>query len=252
MKKENTGFLLLTSLVFIAIIGMFLMQPIKQNEHYHSFSDELSLFAIPNFLNVVSNLSFLIVGFFGLLKARNFSSNKIQYIIFFVGISLVSFGSAYYHFNPNNETLVWDRLPMTLAFMALFSIVISEFINDKIGRTLLIPFLIIGMVSILFWLIFDDLRIYALVQFFPVVTIPIILLFFNSSTKSCKAYWLLLVAYIIAKIFEHFDGEVHQFFKIISGHTLKHIIAAIGVYCFVTFSNKRFLPKSYAAESKFV
>lgn len=236
MKRENTGFLLLTSLFFIAIIGMFIIQPIKQNEHYHSFSDELSLLDIPNFLNVVSNLPFLIVGIFGFVKARNFTSNKLQYLVFFLGILLVSFGSAYYHFNPNSETLVWDRLPMTLAFMALFSIIISEFINDKAGQVMLFPFLCIGIISIVVWLIDGDLRMYALVQFYPVLAIPIVLMLCKSSGKSSKAYWVLLIAYIIAKLFEHFDLQVHEVLKIISGHTLKHIIAAVGIYFFVNLN----------------
>ena len=236
MKRENTGFLLLTSLFFIAIIGMFIIQPIKQNEHYHSFSDELSLLGIPNFLNVVSNLPFLIVGIFGFVKARNFTSNKLQYIVFFLGISFVSFGSAYYHFNPNSETLVWDRLPMTLAFMALFSIIISEFINDRVGQVMLFPFLCIGLISIIVWVICDDLRMYVLVQFYPVLAIPTVLMFCKSSGKPSKAYWILLIAYIFAKLFEHFDLQVHEVLKIISGHTLKHIIAAVGIYFFVNLN----------------
>ncbi|MBK6834221.1 MAG: ceramidase domain-containing protein [Bacteroidetes bacterium] len=73
----------------------------------------------------------MLVGILGLMVTRNFRSNKLQYIVFFLGISLVSFGSAYYHFNPKSQSLVWDRLPMTLAFMALFSIIISEFIKKK-------------------------------------------------------------------------------------------------------------------------
>lgn len=233
MKKENTGALLLIILAFIAIIAMFLVQPIKQSEHYHRFSDEQTLFGIPNFLNVISNLSFLVVGIFGLVKTKSFSLNKIQYIIFFSGISLVSFGSAYYHFNPTSQSLVWDRLPMTLAFMALFSIIISEFINEKAGQVMLFPLLCIGLISIIVWLVCDDLRMYALVQFYPILAIPIILMFYKSIANTSKSYWLLLFAYVLAKLFEHFDVQIHEVLKIISGHTLKHIIAAIGIYFFV-------------------
>jgi len=243
MKKENAGALLLIIIAFVAIIAMFLIQPIKQNEHYHTFSDKHALLGIPNFLNVVSNLLFLIVGIFGLVYSLNLKSNKLQYFVFFTGISLVSFGSAYYHFNPTNQSLVWDRLPMTLAFMALFSIIISEFINNKAGQVMLFPLLCIGIISILVWLIRVDLRMYALVQFYPVLAIPIVLMFYKSKDKPSNAYWILLIAYMIAKLFERFDLQVHQVLEIMSGHTLKHIAAAFGVYLFLHIKRKEILIK---------
>jgi hypothetical protein len=245
MKKENTGALLLITLAFIAIIAMFLVHPINQNEHYHKFSDEHALGGIPNFLNVVSNLPFLLVGLLGLIQARNFKVNKLQYIVFFFGISLVSVGSAYYHFNPTSQSLVWDRLPMTLAFMALFSIIISEYINDKAGQVMLLPLLCIGIISIIVWLIGNDLRMYGLVQFYPILAIPIVLMFYKSSGKSSKAYWFLLIAYIIAKLFEHFDLQLYSVLKIISGHSLKHIAAASGIYLFLLLKRKEILTKQF-------
>lgn len=246
MKKENTGALLLIILAFIAIIAMFLVQPIKQSEHYHRFSDEQTLFGIPNFLNVISNLPFLVVGLLGLLHSNVFKENKLQYIIFFGGIALVSFGSAYYHFNPTSQSLVWDRLPMTLAFMALFSIIISEFINLRAGQVMLFPFLCVGIISIVVWLINDDLRMYALVQFYPVLAIPIVLVFCKSANISSKPYWLLLLAYILAKMFEHMDLQVHEVFKMISGHTMKHIIAALGIYIFLHLKKQEILIKKHS------
>ncbi len=243
MKKENTGTLLLIILAFISIIAMLTVQPIKQSEHYHRFSDEHTLVGIPNFFNVVSNLPFLLVGILGLMVTRNFRSNKLQYIVFFLGISLVSFGSAYYHFNPTSQSLVWDRLPMTLAFMALFSIIISEFINNKAGQVMLFPLLCIGIISIVVWLIGNDLRMYALVQFYPVIAIIIVLMFCKSTNNSSKPYWLLLFAYIFAKLFEYFDLQIHEVFKIVSGHSLKHITVAIGIYLFLHFKTLEILTK---------
>ena len=236
---------MLIILAFISIIAMLTVQPIKQSEHYHAFSDEHTLGGIPNFLNVVSNLPFLLVGLLGLIQVRNFKVNKLQYCVFFFGISLVSFGSAYYHYCPSSETLLWDRLPMTLAFMALFSIIISEFINSKAGQVMLFPFLSVGIISIVIWLIGDDLRMYALVQFYPMLAIPIVLLFCKSNGKSSNAYWVLLIAYIIAKFFEHFDLQVYDVLKIISGHSLKHIAAAIGVYLFLLLKRKEILTKQF-------
>ncbi len=237
MKKESIGYIILIVIALSAIVGIFLSAPISQDECYHIFSDKDSLLGIPNFWNVVSNLPFLIVGAIGILKVKHLEKYHVQYLLFFLGICFVSIGSAYYHLNPSNETLIWDRLPMTLAFMALFSLVISEFIDDKIGKLLLIPLLLLGILSIAVWILFNDLRIYALVQFYPVLAIPVILVFFKSNTG--KVYWHLLIAYIIAKLLEHFDRETHDILKIISGHSLKHIVAAIGVLGLAIASGKK-------------
>lgn len=240
MKKENVSTLLLIILAFIAVIVMFLIKPILQSEHYHSFSDKQTFLGIPNFLNVISNLPFLVVGVLGLVYSLNLKVNKFQYYVFFTGILFVSFGSAYYHFNPTSQTLVWDRLPMTLAFMALFSIIISEFISEKAGQVLFVPLMCVGIISIVVWLISSDLRMYALVQFYPMFAMPIVLLFNKMKVNSSKPYWLLLLAYILAKLFEHFDSEIHEVFKIISGHTLKHISVAGGLCFFLQLKRKEF------------
>jgi hypothetical protein len=230
VKKENIGYFILVILALAAIVAMFFLSPVKQNEEYHNFSDKNTILGIPNFWNVISNLPFLVVGLIGLLKLNSFTTTKIQYLIFFIGISLVSIGSGYYHLNPNSNTLVWDRLPMTIAFMALFSIIISEFINDKTGRMILVPLLTIGVLSVLYWVIFKDLRFYALVQYYPMVAFPVILIFFKSKYNLTGGYWLLLLAYLIAKFFEYFDYQTQNVLSVISGHTLKHLFASLGVY----------------------
>lgn len=230
MKKENIGYLILILLALAAIIGMCLQATIVQNEAYHNFSDQNTFLQIPNFWNVVSNLPFLIVGVLGLFKLGTFTEGKVQYAVFFLGIALVSIGSGYYHWRPNSDSLVWDRLPMTIAFMALFSIIISEFINHKTGTLILIPALLAGALSVLYWVIYKDLRPYALVQFYPLLAIPMILLFFKPSYNLVGGYWLLLLAYIIAKFLEEYDHPIHHALGFISGHSLKHVAAALGIF----------------------
>lgn len=240
MKKEEIGYVSLISLAVVSILVLFTLSPIIQDKKYHNFCDSDTIFNIPNFWNVVSNLPFLIVGSIGLLKVSKFSESKIQYIVFFIGVFLVSIGSGYYHLNPNNDTLVWDRLPMTIAFMSLFSIVISEFIDQKKGFKLLIPALFTGVLSVIYWLVFKDLRIYVLVQFYPIIAMPLILIFFKSAYSLSIGYWMLSAGYLLAKIFEYYDFETQNALKVVSGHTLKHILAALGIACLLlTFIKRR-------------
>ena len=241
MKRENIGVLLIAVSAVIVLFGLLSRSPIPQDLAYHDFSDNLGWFNIPNILNVLSNLPFLIIGLLGLHKLTKLNSlniindNKFAYVGLFIGTTLVAFGSSYYHLWPNNQTLVWDRLPMTIAFMSLFSIVISEFISIKLGKILLAPLLILGLLSVSYWHITEanghgDLRFYAIVQFFPILAIPIILMTFKSSFSQVNGYWWLLLAYIAAKIFEHFDAAIHDILVVISGHSIKHVAAALGIY----------------------
>jgi hypothetical protein len=127
---------------------------------------------------------------------------------------------------------------MTVAFMALFSLIVSEFISIKAGKLVLLPLLILGAFSVLYWHFSElsgngDLRLYILVQFLPILLIPLILLFFKSYFTHSHTYWFLLLAYLIAKLLEYFDAETYQLIPILSGHSLKHIAAAFGLYLLI-------------------
>ena len=123
----------------------------------------------------------------------------------------------------------------TLAFMSLFSIIIGEFASTRASNIALWPLFAFGIFSVLYWHFTEsagqgDLRFYALVQFLPIFLIPLLLLFFNSRFTLVRGYWFMLLAYAAAKVFEHFDEAVFNTLGIISGHSLKHIAAALGVF----------------------
>ena len=241
--------------VFIlGIIGIVLgvvlnFEPIAQDIGFHAFSDQKTICCIPHFWNVISNLPFLFVGFLGLWKLYRRElildkELKICYCIFFIAISLVNFGSMYYHWNPSNSTLFWDRLPICIAFMSIFSIIIGEYINSKLGKIILLPMIIASILSLIYWYISEmngvgDLRIYLLVQIIPISISPIILLFFSSKFSMGKAYWILFVSYVIAIFLEKMDKQVHETIFLMSGHPLKHIAIAIGLYIVLNSYKKR-------------
>jgi len=250
LSKEHLGYALIVFTALLVIGGILTKGPIPQDVTYHLFVDTREIWLIPNFWNVVTNIPFVIVGLLGLFKLRLpgklkvINDTRIAYILLFFGTFLVGFGSSYYHLAPDNQTLVWDRLPMTIAFMALFSIIISEFIAVRTGRALLLPLILAGILSVVYWHFSEvrgegDLRIYMLVQFYPMLAIPIILLCFRSCCTHVSAYGWLLLAYIAAKLFEHFDAEVFDALGFISGHSLKHLAAALGIYVLLVFYQKR-------------
>ena len=224
-------------LVFASLLAFFFVPAIPQPLEYHNFIDQQSWLNIPNFGDVASNFGFLIFGVWGLLVVQKTSlenPSKLAWRIFFLGISLTAIGSGYYHWAPSNDTLLWDRLPMTISFMSLVSLVVTQVINESFGKKLLIPLLIIGFSSVFYWHFTEqqgagDLRPYAIVQFVPLIAIPFILFTYPVTKTLKKGIWLLIVFYILAKFSEALDEVIYDHF-IMSGHSLKHLLAAFGIY----------------------
>ena len=143
---------------FIVLISCFFLfvEPIPQPQSYHNFADKRgfrctcgnrkAIFlppnvrgpsVIPNFGDVVSNSIILIGGLAGVVALAPFgraeNDNNWQWTlclpIFFWATIALALGSTYYHWNPTDAGLVWDRLPMTVAFMAIFA-----FLSSASGR----------------------------------------------------------------------------------------------------------------------
>ena len=228
--------LLLIAVVGAAIGGLLLVDPISQDPAYHRFADARTTFGIPNFWNVASNLPFLLVGALGLLQSRRIASPELatHYRVLSVAVAAVAFGSGWYHLAPSIPALVWDRLPMTVAFMALLSAVVADRISWIAGRALLWPLVVAGIASIAWWMRTEsagagDLRPYALVQFLPMLLIPLMLLMWRGEGLSSRRLWTALGAYLLAKVAEYFDSALFAAAGM-GGHALKHLLAALAAW----------------------
>jgi hypothetical protein len=241
MTRESRGIArgyLLLAVAVVAIAATALVPPVPQDPRYHMFADTRTFISIPNFWNVVSNVPFVFAGAAGLLFAgRGHRCGLLPllqpaYIVFFAGVLVTGFGSAWYHLAPDNGTLIWDRLPMTLAFMAFFAVALGEHVSAQRARKLLLPLLFAGALSVVYWAVTEsrdrgDLRPYALVQFLPIVLIPLILLMYRSRFDRTAFIWWVVAIYAASKLFEHYDRDIFSLSNVVSGHTLKHIVAAI-------------------------
>jgi len=233
----------LLTLVGAAIL-LLLTDPVPQNPAYHQFADTRTFVGIPNTANVISNLLFVIAGLWGLwsVARRPLGGEGLlprMYGTFFFAVLLTGFGSGYYHWQPNNVTLVWDRLPMAGGFMALFSIVIFEQWRRELAERLFGPLLVLGLFSVIYWHYTEsqgigDLRLYALVQFVPLVVAPLLLVLLPSRFNAKRHFVWLLLFYVAAKLAEMFDHGIYRgSAEIISGHSLKHLLAGAGALVMV-------------------
>jgi len=226
---------LLGGVAVVAIVGTLLVPRIAQDENYHLFADTRTIAGIPNFWNVISNVSFALVGIYGLILTPRLVSRSLRpgYLTFCVAVIGVCFGSAYYHYAPSTPALVWDRLPMSIAFMAVFTLVLGDRVNPALCRTLLLPLLIIGAASVFYWSWTErqgvgDLRPYALVQFLPLVLIVVMLWLCPGSRESTAWLWRSFLMYFLAKVAERFDAPIYRAVGF-SGHTMKHLLSALAV-----------------------
>ncbi len=165
--------------------------------------------------------------------------NNEPYAVFFLGAVLTCFGSAYYHWAPNDATLVWDRMPMTLAFMSLLAATISERINVKAGQRLLWPLLLAGAGSVAYWRWQGNLWPYAAAQYFSVLLVGLLVVLFPLRYSRSIDLLGVVGLYALAKIAEALDARIFAVAHIISGYTLKHLIAAFAVYWLLRMLVKR-------------
>jgi hypothetical protein len=230
-------------LVILAPLAAVLIAaaPIAQDPRYHAFADTRTLFSVPSFGNVVSNLPFMLVGLAGLglcLSGRIEGATR-AWSVFFAGTTLVAFGSGYYHWAPDSAALLWDRLPMTIAFMGLLIALISEHIGERIERTLLMPAILVGLASAVWWRYTGDLRLYVWVQFAPLLAILFLLSAFPARYTH-RVYLLYgFLCYGLAKVVEVGDGDIYRLTSgTVSGHSIKHLLAA-GAALFVYLMLRR-------------
>lgn len=243
----------------ILSVGMMLLAaivpPIPQPLEYHQFADQRTYLGIPNFFNVVSNGAFLLVGIAGLgFLLRSRGSNAANafvepsecwpYLILFLNVTIACIGSAYYHLAPDNDRLMWDRLPIAISVTALLAAMLSERVSPKVGLRSLPVLIAIGAGSVMHWHWSEqrgagDLNFYIVVQFYSLLVIILLGIYFRSRYTRGKAIYTALAFYAIAKLAEIADREIYELGHVISGHTAKHLLAALAIYWILRMLRKR-------------
>jgi hypothetical protein len=260
-EARALGFL---GLSIVALGVVFCLPPIPEDPQYHAFADDRTMLGVPNFLNVASNIAFLVVGVLGLhfllrhdvLRADGPIQERAErwpLLVLFAGVLLTAFGSAYYHLAPDNDRLVWDRLPMTIAFVGFFASMIGERVSVRAGAWLLWPLVWLGCASVLAWHLGErrgagDLRLYGFVVYFPLVSVPLLMGLFPARYTRDGYVFVALGWYLLAKVAERgfMDHGIYAAGQVVSGHTLKHLAAALGTFwLFLRIKGRR--PLSTAA-----
>lgn len=232
MNRSNTRLPLLIFL--LSILLMLLHGPIHQLPHYHDFADRRALAGLPNAADVLSNAGFLIVGLWGWLtlwpvrRHPALAPGWSGYQLFLLALILTAAGSGYYHLAPDNVRLLWDRLPIAIACVALLGAVHNETAVEGAMRFNMGLLTAIATFSVAWWYWTGengDLRPYLLLQGLPVVLIPIWQWIRPAPRADRLAFGAAILLYVAAKIAELNDHRILAACGWISGHTVKHLLA---------------------------
>jgi hypothetical protein len=182
------------------------------------------------------------------LQRRPVASDRREawpYWLFFFGTVLVGLGSGYYHLDPSNGRLLWDRLAMMLAFMAWLAAIVAERVSLAAGLRLLPLLLAAGLGSAAWWGWSEargmgDLLPYLLMQLYPVLLVPLMIRLYPSRYSGDRSILAVIGLYLLAFLFDLSDRPVFALTGgLLSGHTIKHAIAALAVYVVVLHLRRR-------------
>ena len=211
-----------------------------QDPAYHNFADTRQLYGINNFWNIATNAVILVVAIAGIIRSTRLSEVHVyaglrrQFGILFTAALLTALASAWYHLQPGNTSLVVDRLGIAVVIAAFLSVVISIYISSFGGKLLLWPLIAAGLASVIYWHRTElagagDLRFYALAQYLPIAMVLIILSAYRGIQRPTITLMTAILLYGAAKAAEHFDAEVLEYSGVLSGHSVKHILAGLGL-----------------------
>lgn len=222
----------------LAVGGPF----VPQMAHYHAFADQRALWGVPHAMDVLSNLPFAVAGVWGLLALRGMGrvggvsraaqgAHRLLAGLFFCGLIVTAVCSSIYHLQPGNGTLALDRLGMVVAFAGLSGLAVADRISARAGRRLATAMLVAGPLAVLTWAHTGNLLPWSVLQGGGMLLLLALL-----ACKPKAGAWGVPIAavvawYAVAKLLELGDHQVFDFTNAwVSGHSLKHIVAALAAW----------------------
>ena len=240
--RRQTWGLIAIAIVLFAVVR-FVFGSLSQDPSYHLFADVRALGPIPRAGDVLSNLAILVAGLAGIALRRRVqidSGDRAAYALLVAGMLLTAAGSAYYHWEPSDARLIWDRLPMTFVLAAIVALVLADRVDPAFARVAWWPFALLGVASLVWWSWSGDLTLYLVMR--VGAGLLIICLCLLRDGRHSHIGWLVaaLGLDIAMTVTERLDQEIFAATNgLVSGHNIKHLLAGALLGCLLMWLLQR-------------
>ena len=239
-----------TRLLIAAVLGLLAAvfgPSVAQPAHYHAFADQRMLLGLPLAMDVLSNLPFAIAAVWGLLALRSSAGRDLRITntnmgstvitqrllaaLFFGGLLVTTLCSGYYHLAPDNPSLAIDRLGIVVAFAGLLGVAVADRVSSRAGVATATFVLALGPLSVGIWADSGNLLPWVLLQGGGMLLVAVL-----AACTPLRSAWGLrllpiVMIYAAAKLLEANDHAVFEATRgLLSGHSLKHMVAAFAAW----------------------
>lgn len=226
---------LVAALLALAVLGPPITQPADQ----HAFADQRMWANIPYALDVLSNAAFALFGILGLVsltalvRRAAFNTEHALAGLFFTGLIATAAASSWYHLQPDDAGLGIDRLGMVVAFASLLGLAVAGRVSRAAGVVMTGLVLLLGPLSIWFWLASGNALPWLVIQFGGILVI-LMLAFIKPLPRAgvLTVRWAFVICiYAVAKLLELGDHPLYALTnEFVSGHSLKHLVASLAAW----------------------
>jgi hypothetical protein len=224
----------ITVLSAIAILIIALAVTITRGPEFHHYADTRTWLGIPNAGDVLSNAMFLVVALWSTHPAR-------------LGVAAIALGSGVYHAVPSDTTLAFDWLPIVLTLAIVNAVVIGDRAGARAGRHASILGPAFAIAAVAWWVASGgthggNMAPYVAVQAVG-IALPAVLVATTPGSIRLRFLLVGLIAFAIARLCASYDRALLDAIGV-SGHSLKHVVAALAAGCALRALDDRNPPRS--------
>ncbi|KAG8052861.1 hypothetical protein GUJ93_ZPchr0001g31181 [Zizania palustris] len=236
LRREHRRRAIAGGAVLASALLLMATPRLRHSPALHLFADMRNLLGVPNTLNVITAYPLLLAGVPGLVLCLCGSGcfgislrwEALGWFLFYVGNVAAAFGSAYYHLKPDDDRLIWDRLPMMISASSLLSILVIERVDERAGLSCLLSLLCLILVSSACERVLDDMRLWVVLNSAPCIAIPAMLFLFPPKYTHSRFWFIAIGFYLLARFEGLADRKVYSVNRyFISGHSLEHLCFAM-------------------------
>lgn len=221
---------LLPVLAALTIVVVAVVVTITRGPEFHRYADTRSWLGIPNAGDVLSNGAFLIAAVLPLracVPAAYAAAAR-------AGVFCIGLGSALYHVAPSDTLLAFDWAPIVLTLAVVGAAAIHDRTGPRAGLLALGIAPLFALGSVAWWLASGgthggNMAPYVAVQVTG-IALPLSLAAVAPGAIRARYLVLGLIAFGVARLCASHDRDLLDLIGV-SGHSLKHVAAAIAAGC---------------------